>query len=124
MVASAELAGALDDLDILGVLDHAHQARVPGRVGADPADLLARDVGADAAERHPVAHSVERADQAVDIIGVLLEQVERDALRAFRTDTRQAGQFVDKVLQRAFKHQRTFLKRLKKRPAVMPGALM
>ena len=55
VVAATEFAGALDRLDVLGILDDAHQRRVATRIRADPTALVVGDVAAHRAEPHAVA---------------------------------------------------------------------
>ena len=50
VVAAAELPGALDRDDVLGLLDDAQHGQVAARVEADPALLGLGDVAADVAE--------------------------------------------------------------------------
>ena len=51
VVAAAELAGALDRDDVLGLLDHAQHGRVAPRVAADAALVVLGDVAADRQNR-------------------------------------------------------------------------
>ena len=53
---------------------------------------------ADAAERHAALQAAERVLEALDILRLFVQQVQRDALRAFRPDAGQPGKFVDDVL--------------------------
>ncbi len=98
MVAPAILCGALDHLDIFGLFDNADDALVAVRVRTDPAHIFLGDVVADSAERHSALEAAECALEAFDIFRLLVQQVQRDALRAFRPDAGQPGEFVDDVL--------------------------
>ena len=61
VVAPAELAGALDRDDVLGLLDDADDVGVAARVAADAALLGLGDVAADRAEPDLVLDPVQRA---------------------------------------------------------------
>ena len=60
VVAALILAGALDDLDILRLLDHAYGRGVALRINTDAADILAGNIAADAAKGHAIAHRAQR----------------------------------------------------------------
>src|SRR4029079_15567026 len=77
---------------------------VTPRVTADSALLLFSDVAADRAEADLVLHLGQGGDQTSYVERIGCEQVERDALRALRTDAGQPPELVDEVLDRAFVH--------------------
>ena len=91
VVAAAELPGALDRDDVLGLLDDADDRQVAARVTADPALLLLGDVAADRAEPDLVLDLGQRRDQPANVDRVGGEQVERDPLGALRARRRAAG---------------------------------
>ena len=103
VVAAAEFAGALDGLDVLGLLDDAHLRAVPSGVGADAATLVVGDVAAHRAKLHAVADLGQHRGEPVDVRRFDGQQVKGDALRALRPDTRQLAELVDQILDRPFK---------------------
>ncbi len=104
MVAAAELPGALDGDDVLGLLDHTDDREVAARVQADPALLGLRDIAADGAEPDLVLDLQQRVRQPADVDRVGLQDVEGDPLRALGPDAGQPAQFVDQVLNHALVH--------------------
>ena len=104
VVAAAELAGALDRDDVLGLLDDADRVHVAPRVEADAAPLGLGDVEADLAEPHAGLDLGQRVREALDVRRVGLQEVEGDPLGALRPDARQPAELVDEVLDRAFVH--------------------
>src|SRR5690606_28654596 len=104
VVLPAELAGALDGDDVLGLLDDAQDVVAAARVGADPAALPLGDFAADLAEPDLALHLGERVGQALHVGGVRRQDVERDALGALRPDPGESTELVDEVLHRAFVH--------------------
>src|SRR6478735_9315327 len=107
VVGAAELAGALDGDDVLGLLDDADGGLVAARVGADAAALGLRDVAAHLAEPDARLDLGQRRDETRDVLGVGLEQVEGDALGALGPDAGEPSELVDEVLHRAFVHTAT-----------------
>ena len=81
MVAAVIFAGALDNLDVLGLFHHADGGSIALRIDANAADFLAGNIAADAAERHPITHCSQRLLEAVNLLWVLMQHVEGDALR-------------------------------------------
>ena len=102
VVPAFVFAGALDGLDVAGFFDDADQPAVAAGVGAVAAHLVGGDVPADAAEVHAVAHPRQRRLEAVDVLRFHLQQVEGDALRAFRPDAGQSRELIDEILKRSF----------------------
>ena len=86
VVAPAILRGALNDLNILGLLHHADDALVAMGIRTDPAHVLLGDVVTDTAERHAALQAAECALEAFDIFRLLIQQVQGDALCAFWPD--------------------------------------
>ena len=65
---------------------------------------LLGDVVADTAKRHAGVQIPQRGLETFDVLaGRGFQQVEGDALRAFRPDAWEAGELVDDVLKRTFK---------------------
>lgn len=85
VIPPAVFTGAFDDLDVFGFFNHANNARVAPRIGAEAADFFAGDVAADAAEGDAVLHGPEGVDKPVDVGGFGGEEVEGDPLGAFWT---------------------------------------
>src|SRR4051794_19421455 len=104
VVAPAELTGALDGHDVLGLLDDAQHVVDPPRVAADPALLGLGDVVAGHAEADLLLHPGQRRDQPADVGGLRREQVERDPLGALGPDARQPPELVDQILDGALVH--------------------
>ena len=104
VVGATELPRALDRHDVLGLLDDTDRRVVAAWVRADPAPLGLRHVAALLAEPHLGLDLGQRRDEPGDLLGVGLEQVEGDALRALGTDARESAELVDQVLHRAFVH--------------------
>src|SRR5699024_7044194 len=104
VVAAPELAGALDGDDVLGLLDDADGGLVPPGVGADPALHALRDVAAGLAEGDLVLDLAEGLHEALDVLGVRLQQVEGDPLGTLRTDPGESAELVDQVLDHTFVH--------------------
>src|SRR3712207_2755867 len=105
VVATAELAGALDRDHVLGLLHHADDRRVSPRVTADPAGLLLGDPAAHGAEPDLVLDLDEDLCEPADVDRVGLEQVERDPLRALRAHPGEPTELVDEVLEETLVHQ-------------------
>src|SRR5690606_20617689 len=78
VVATAELAGALDRHDVLGLLHHAQHGRVAPRITTDPAPLLLGDVAAHRAEADLVLDLGEHRREPAYVGRVGLEDVEGD----------------------------------------------
>src|SRR5215213_5357347 len=106
MIAASELPGPLDRDDVLGLLDHADDRRVPAGVTADPAGLLLGDTAADRAEPDLLLDLDEHCGEPAHVDGVGLEDVERDPLGALGADPWQPTELVDEVLDDAFVHQK------------------
>ena len=104
MVPAAELAGALDGDDVLALLDDAQDGGVAAGVGADAALGVDRDVAARGAEVHLALDLDEDVGEAAHVVGLGVEQVERDALGALRPDPGQLPELVDEVLDHAVVH--------------------
>ena len=91
VVATAELAGALDRDDVARLFDDAHDMRVAPFVAAERAELAFGDVEATPAPRDAVLGVLDRAREPLASSASTLQQIERDALRRLRADTGQAG---------------------------------
>src|SRR5450759_4711934 len=107
VVPAAELPGALDRDDVLGLLDDADRRERPARVAADAAQLLLRDVAAQRAEPHASLDLGECVDEPADVRLVCREHVESDALGALGTDPGQPPELVDQILDRTLVHALT-----------------
>ena len=104
VIAAAEFAGALDGDDVLALLDDTDDAGVAPRVGADLAFDVDRDIAADNAEVDLLLGLGDGGRQPSDVGRVGVEDVERDALGALRTDAGQTPEFVDEVLNQPVIH--------------------
>src|SRR5690606_9663531 len=104
VVPAPELPGPLDRDDVLRLLHDADDRRRAPRVAADLALLLLGDVPADLAEAHARLDVADHLDEARDVLRVLGEEVERDALGALGPDAGQPPELVDQVLDRALVH--------------------
>ena len=85
-----------------------HEGEEPGvAVGADPLAFAHRWAVGLVTGGRAVADDLEQhLRETLHVIGIRLEQVERDALRRFRPDTGQPTELVDEVLNHAFIHDR------------------
>src|SRR5699024_2079971 len=80
------------------------QAGVRGGIRADAEGVFLGDGVADTAQRHAGVQIPQRGLETFDVLaGRGFQQVEGDALRAFRPDAREARGLVDDVLKRTFK---------------------
>ena len=105
VVQAVERVRTLDAHDVLDLLDHADHAAVAPRIRADRAGARFADVAAHLAEPHLGLDLVDRVDQVLRFLVGGRQQIEGDALRAFRPDAGQFGERVDQTLDRAVIHQ-------------------
>src|SRR3954451_7344977 len=120
VVATAELAGALDSDDVLRLLDDTDDGRVAPWVAADAALLALRHVAAHDAEADLVLAFGECRYQPAYVAVFRGEQVERDALRALGPDAGQPAELVDEVLNRSFVHRVAVYRPGRPRPPPKP----
>jgi len=104
VVPPAELTGALDRDDVLGLLHDTDDGTVPPLVAADVAQLLLRDVAARRTEADLRLDLHQGLREPPYVGGLRLQDVEGDPLRALGTDAGQPAQLVDEVLDHAFVH--------------------
>lgn len=104
VVAAVEFAGAFDGLHVFGFFDNADDVEVSFGVGADAAGVGFGDVAADVAVGDAVAEGGDGVSEAVDGVGLLVEEVEGDALGSFGPDSGETSELVDEVLDGSFVH--------------------
>src|SRR5690606_27910035 len=104
VVLPAELAGALDRDDVLGLLDDAQDVVAAAGVQADTAALTLGDVAADLAEANLALDLREDVREPLDVRGLGRQDVERDPLGALGPDPGESTELVDEVLHSAFVH--------------------
>ena len=107
VVPAAEGTGPLNGHNVLGLLDHAQRGLVAARVAADRARVLLGDVEADRAELHPLLDRTDRVGEALHVLGVRLEDMERDALRGLGSHAGQPAELVDQFLDCTLVHLRS-----------------
>ena len=80
VVATVVLPRALDGLDIARLFNDAHQTSVAPCVRAVLAHIGFRNIAADPAELHTLAHPTKRGLEPADVLRLRLHQVESDTL--------------------------------------------
>jgi hypothetical protein len=90
VIGAAELAGPLDGHDVRGLLDDADGALVAALVGTDPTELALGDVEATLAVADLLLDGEQDVGESLDVLGIGLQEVEGNPLRAFGTDARQS----------------------------------
>jgi len=98
VVEAAELARALDRHDVARLLDDADDALVAARVGAHGTELALGEVEAAPAEADALLDLDDRLGEREDLLARLPEDVEREALRAARSDPRQPRELLDQAV--------------------------
>ena len=101
VVHASVFAGAFDAHHVLRLFDHADHAVVAAWVGAYRAWAGFAHVAADIAEPYFFLDFRDGVDQCLRFLIGRVEQVEGDALRAFRPDAGQVGERVDESLDGA-----------------------
>ncbi len=111
MVEAAVLVRALERDDVDRLLDDADRRVVSACVEADRTRLLLGQVAALAAEAHPLLDLGERGSERERFLGRALEDVEGEPLRGPLSDSGQAGELRDEVLDGGRKHAWTLCPR-------------
>src|SRR5262249_8265491 len=93
VIAPAELAGALEGQEIVGLFHDTEGAALPRRIAADPAGILLGDVEAHRAVEDPRLELRQRLGELSDLVRRSLEKEEGEALRRLRPD---AGQLLER----------------------------
>ena len=91
MIAAPELLGLLDDNDVLGPLDHAHDGGIAAQIATDGALLRIGDVEASDAEANLGPHREDRLREPTGILVLDAEDVEGQTLGALAADSRQVA---------------------------------
>src|SRR5450756_1643482 len=95
VVAPLEVAGPLDDADVLRLLDHADHAAISPLVAAVGAGVDVGDAVADRAVGDAVLDVTDRVAQALGVLARRAQDVKREALRALPADAGQALKLLD-----------------------------
>src|SRR5215216_2347999 len=102
VVQAAVLLSPLDGDDVAWFLDDAQQRGITSVVAAVHAQVALGEVEAPPAPAHALLRLDDGARKTLGVIGRALQQKERDALRRFGADAREASQLVDQALHRPF----------------------
>ena len=105
MIPPIEFASTFENLDVFGLLNYANCRPVPARIRANPTHLIPGNIVADPAKTHPLLDGPQRSLQPSNVYRIHMQQVKRDTLRTLRPHPRQTRQFINQILQRAFKHR-------------------
>src|SRR5205823_757843 len=100
VIDAAELARLLHHRYVLRLLDHADYALVARRVRAEDARILIRDVVAGGAVGDALLHLADGVAQPLGLVTRILEDVKREALRAFGADAGQLLQLLNEPGER------------------------
>src|SRR5262245_56093251 len=105
VVDALELAGLLDRGDVLRLLDDADYVVVAIVAAAEGTRIRVGDVVADRAVGDTLFHLANRVDQPIGLLARRLQDEEREALSALRTDAGQPLQLFDEAEKRIGKRQ-------------------